>query len=77
MIDLLRCDARVHHSVSREVDFLRSSGWHIVCWVGKIGYVRIALKNSKGDWAAVVFNDASWFPIIVEIRHRIAKLELC
>lgn len=77
MVDLLACDACVHHSVSREVDFLRHSGWHIVDWIGHRGYVRISLKNEKHEWAAVVFNNSSVFPIAVEIRHRVAKLELC
>lgn len=77
MLDLLASDARVHHSVSREVDFLRRSGWHIVDWIGHRGYVRVALINEKKEWAAVVFNNASVFPLSVEIRHRVAKLELC
>lgn len=75
--ELLSVFAPLHNVISREVDFLRNSGWSVFSVKGARGYFRVSLRNERGEWASVEFSDSSVFSLVVIVRNRITKLDVC
>lgn len=75
LVSLLKVAPTLQPRIAHEVNFLRNSGWHIVNFSGKMNYLRIFLKDERGRFAAVTFDNTQLAAMSVEVNGKIKKID--
>ena len=75
LVSLLKVAPTLQPRIAHEVNFLRSSGWHVVNFSGKMNYLRIFLKDERGRFAAVTFDNTQLAAMSVEVNGKIKKID--